>query len=150
VTVADEAVATLHDLLARRMDEHSRRLNQLSKSEAHDFSTMINAAFFEAVRSHFIRDSKPAAEAEVIDFVANARSWDEVAAEEIDPDTGERLINVLIERLPMNALDDLDKDVAFNTKLMLLATLVREANYSDDELAEFIQQARATAEEMLS
>jgi len=150
VAVADEAVATLHDLLARRFDEHSRRLNQLSKSEVNHFTAMINAAFFEAARSRFIKDGKPASDAEVIDYVAYARSWDEGSAEEIDPDAGERLINVVIEKLPLDALDDLDNNVVFNSKLMLLASFVREANYTEEGLAEFIQQARNTAEEMLS
>ncbi|GLZ05183.1 hypothetical protein Acsp03_26490 [Actinomadura sp. NBRC 104412] len=151
MTVTDEAAATLHDLLSRRFDEHSRRLHQLSKSEVDHFTAMINAAFFEAARSRFIKDGKPASDAKVIDYVAYARSWDEGSAEEIDPDAGERLINVVIEKLPLDALDDLDNNVVFNSKLMLLASFVREANYTEEELlAKLIQQARNTAEEMLS
>jgi hypothetical protein len=150
VQVADEAVATLHDLLARRFEEHSRRLNQLNKTEVEHFTAMIDAAFFEGARSRFIRDGKTADDAEVIDYVAYARSWDAGSAEEIDPDAGERLINVVIEKLPMEALDDIDNEVAFNTKLMLLASFVRESNYSEEGLAEFIRQARDTAAEMLS
>jgi hypothetical protein len=150
VAVADEAVATLHDLLARRFEEHSRRLNQLSKSEVEHFTAMIDAAFFEAARSRFIKDGKPAGDDEIIGYVAYARSWDEGSAEEIDPDAGERLINVVIEKLPLNALDNIDNDVAFNSKLMLLAAFVREADYSEEELAAFIRQVRGTAEEMLA
>jgi hypothetical protein len=150
VQVADEAVATLHDLLARRFEEHSRRLNQLSKTEAEHFAAMIDAAFFEGARSRFIQGGKAADDAEVIDYVAYARSWDEGSAEEIDPDAGERLINVVIEKLPLEALDDIDNEVAFSTKLMLLASFVRESNYSEEGLAEFIRHARDTAAEMLS
>jgi hypothetical protein len=150
MTVADEAVATLHDLLARRFDEYTRRLNQLSKEEASDFSTMVNAAFFEAARRRFMKDGKAASDADVIDYVAYARSWDEGAAEEIDPQIGELMINFVIEKLSMDALKDIDNNVAFRTKMMLLAAFTRDADYSEDEVAEFMEQAKEVAKEMLA
>ena len=150
MAVADEAVATLHDLLARRMDEYQRRLNQLDKKGADDFATVVNAAFFEATRRRFMKDGKPAGDTEVIDYVAYARSWDEGSAEEIDPQTGELLINFALEKLSLDALNGLDKDVSFRTTMMLLATFTRDADYSEDELAEFMESVKEVARAMLS
>ncbi|MFD0856428.1 hypothetical protein ACFQ07_29580 [Actinomadura adrarensis] len=143
-------MSALHDLLAGRPDEHTQRFNQLEKVELRQFTTMVNAAFFEGARQRFLKDGVPATDEEIIDYVAWARTWDDSTAQELDPDTGEQLIKVVVEKLPMTAMDDLDNNISYSSKLMLVATFVREAKYDEEGLAEFMARVRKTADMMLS
>jgi hypothetical protein len=150
MAVSGVAVNALHELLAGHLEEYRQRLQQLDQAEARHFSTIVNAAFLEAARERFIKDGTPASDEEVIDYVAWARSWADSTAQELDPKAGELLINVVIEKLPLAALDDLDGNTAFSGKLLLLATLIREAKLDEEGLAKFMERARETADMMLS
>jgi hypothetical protein len=149
--ITDRAVATLRNLLRGDLEEHERLLNAMDRNEANiGYSALVNAAFFEAARRRFLKDGKPASDAEVIDYVAYARSWSDRVAQEIDPSIAEVVINLAIEKLPMSANQQLDNNAAYANKLMLLAALTRDANYPEGALEEFIRQTRELAEELVS
>ncbi|GLZ05184.1 hypothetical protein Acsp03_26500 [Actinomadura sp. NBRC 104412] len=151
MTVTDRAVATLRTLLKGELEEHERLLNAMDENEANiGYSALVNAAFFEAARRRFLKDGKPASDAEVIDYVAYARSWSDRVAEDIDPSIAETVINMAIEKIPANANKELDNNAAYTNKLMLLAVLTRDANYSEGELEEFMEQTQELAAEIVS
>jgi hypothetical protein len=151
MTVTDKVVATLHAQLKGQFDEFERLLGQLNESEAgRGLTALVNAAFYEATQRRFMKNEKPASDAEVIDFVAATREKYEEVAESIDPDIAERLINYALEKLPSEANRDIDRNVAFQTQHLLMLSMVTEADYNDEQVAQFMREARDTAEEILS
>jgi hypothetical protein len=125
-------------------------LRQLDRSQADvGYSALISAAFFEAARRRFIRNGKPADDAEVIDYIATVRGRSDDAADVIVPDLAERLTNYVLGKLPYDANQDIDPNVAIRIKTLLLAGLVGDEELSGPELDAFMTKARDLAEESL-
>ena len=151
MTVTDKVVATLRAQLTGQFDEFERLLAQLNENEAgRGLPALVNAAFYEATQRRFIKDGKASSDAEVIDFVANAREQHEEVAQSIDPGIAERLINYALDKLPPDANRDIDRNVGFKTQHLLMLSIVAEEDYNEDQVTEFLQEARNTAEEMIS
>ena len=151
MNIGDRVVATLLAQLEGRWEEHERLLNSLGKEEADiGLGTLTQAAFFEAARRRFLKDGKPATDAEVVDFVATTREIGPEVADKIDPGIAERLINFTLGKLPMEANQDIDANVAFPIESLLLIKLIRDADYDTTELTEFIQRSKEIAEESFS
>jgi len=150
MTITDDQVAALQAQLSGRFDEYQRLLNSMSKEEANlGYATLVQAAFFNAVRRRFIRNGRPASDIDVIEFVADARGRTPNAAEIIVPDIAELLINLTIGKAPLEANKDLDDNVSFRIKALLLTMLVTDENFSEAELEEFMAEARELGEESL-
>lgn len=146
----DKQAAALHALLARRFDENQRLLGQLSAEEVNvGYAAVISAAFFELVRRRFIRDGKPASDAEVIEFVAEARGRTGEAVDIIDPQTAEIATNFVLGKLPLDAYDSVNDNVAFRTKSLLVAIMAADEDFGDSELDAFMAKVRDLAEESL-
>lgn len=150
MTTIDKQVTALHALLAGRFDESQRLLRNLSPEEVNvGYAAVISAAFFELTQRRFIRDGKPASDAEVIDFVAEARSRTEEAVKVIDPQIAELAINFVLGKLPLDAYDDVDDNIAFRLKSLLVAIMAADENFSDSKLDAFMVRVRALTEESL-
>lgn len=150
MTITDNQVAALQAQLSGRFDEYQRLLNAMSKEEANlGYAALVGAAFFSAVRRRFIVDEKPASDAEIIEFVAEARGRTPNAAEIIEPDVAELLINLSIGKAPLEARKNLDDNISIRIKALLLAMLVADEEFSEAELEEFLAEARELGEESL-
>lgn len=151
MTVAiDRQVAALHALLAGRVEENRRLLGELSHEELNvGYAAVISAAFFELARRRFIRDGEPADNAEVIAFVADARTRTEDAADIIDPAVAETAINYVLGKLPLDAYDGVDGNVGFQVKSLLVAIMVADEDFGDDGLDAFMTKVRGLTEESL-
>lgn len=151
MTVAiDKQVEALHALLAGRADENRRLLGRLSHEELNvGYAAVISAAFFELARRRFIKAGKPAGDAEVIEFVADARGRTENAAEIIDPEVAEIAINYVLGKLPLDAYDAVDDNTGFRVKSLLVAIMVADEGFGEAELETFMTKVRSLTEESL-
>ncbi|WP_157430362.1 hypothetical protein [Actinomadura macra] len=148
--MTDDQVATLRAQLAGRPAKHHRQVRRPDPSEAGaGYSALISAAFFEAARRRFVRNGWPAEDGEVADFVASARGRSKRAIDVIVPGVAERVINHAIGKLPLEANDDIDPNVATRVKTLLLAALVGDEQFSDAKLDRFMTRARELADESL-
>ena len=143
--ITDDQVATLRAQLAGRTDEYVRRLDELVTEEAQNgYTTLVTAAFFEAVDRRFINNGETASESEVIDFIATKREINPVAAEQLDPSIAEQ---VLLHALGKGSISqDVDGDTLMGTQVLLLAALIGEADLSEAELETFLTKARNEAD----
>lgn len=142
--VTDEQVVTLRAQLAGDVDEHRRLLARLDPSLAKTgYSTLIAAAFFEAVYSRF---GEGGTVGDVIAFVADVRSRAEELADSLDPQAAERIIRAA---LGDGEIDDLDDGTVIDAQIVLTAALVADARFDETELDEFLGEARKIADEWL-
>ncbi|RFS82487.1 hypothetical protein D0T12_27200 [Actinomadura spongiicola] len=149
MAVTDEQVAALHAQLAGRAEEHKRLLQQLDRAKANEgYSALVAAAFFEAAERRFIRAGEVADKAEVIDFVGSIRARAEENVDLIDPEIAERMILHVIGQTSNEEVRSFDAEVAFKHQIILMAALVGEAQFSDEELDAFIVKVRADAEDL--
>ncbi|TMR03685.1 hypothetical protein ETD83_10170 [Actinomadura soli] len=144
MTIAiDKQVSALRAQLAGRADENRRLLGELSHEELNvGYAAVISAAFFELARRRFIKDGKPASDVEIIEFVAEARGRTTDAAEIIDPAVAEIAINYVLGKLPLDAYDDVDDNVGFRVKSLLVAVMVADEDFSEAELDAFMTKVR--------
>ncbi|MFS2294111.1 MAG: hypothetical protein FWJ90_15685 [Actinomadura sp.] len=147
--ITDNQVATLRAQLTGRMDEHERLLDQLDTEEAQaGYIALVTAAFFEAVDRRFIVDEKVADRAEVIDFIAYQRSAHPIAAEQLDPTIAEQVILHALGKASIG--DEVDGETLLGTKILLLAALTADADFTETELETFLAKARAEANEHIA
>ncbi|RKS67699.1 hypothetical protein BZB76_6824 [Actinomadura pelletieri DSM 43383] len=146
--VTDEQVATLRAQLSGDTDEYVQRLDEITSPESQtSYTTLITAAFFEAVDRHFVVNGKAADDRDIIDFVATKREINPIAAEQLDPTVAEQ---VLAHALGKGSIPtEIDSDTLMQTQVLLLAALIGEADLSDSELETFLSKARAEADEHL-
>lgn len=149
MTIAiDEQVDALRALLVARADVSWEQLADLNHDELDDgHEVVISAAFYELVRRRFFKDGEPAGDAEIIDFVAEARARTTDAAERIDPEVAEIAINSVLGKLPLDAYDHVDDNVGFRAKSLLVAIMVGDEDFSKAELDAFLTKVRELAEE---
>lgn len=147
MAISDDQVATLRAQLAGQDEEHARRLDQLDTEEAqNNYVTLVTGAFFEAVDRRFMRNGKVAEDAEIINFIAHQREIHPDSADALDPHAAEL---VIFDALGKGSMESLDGETIFGTQILLLAALVGEARFSDDELDAFLAKARTEADKQL-
>lgn len=145
--ITDDQVATLRAQLAGHHEEHVRRLEELDTEEAKNgYATLVTAAFFEAVDRKFIVNDKVAEDADVINFVAHQRETHPNSADQLDPHAAEM---VILDALGKGSIDDINSESLFGTQILLLAALVGEARFTDDDLDAFLAEARTEADKHL-
>jgi hypothetical protein len=148
--VSDRQMAALKALLSRQVDEHQRLIDEIEREEGPDarerHSALIAAGMFEAAEKRFIRNGKYAPNNEVVSYIAEVRSRNEAAAEDLNPAIAER---VLLTALDQGDTDGIDADTVVMAQLLLMAALVGDEEYSEAELDEFLKQVRRTADEWL-
>ncbi|TYB46630.1 hypothetical protein [Actinomadura chibensis] len=149
--VTDDQVAALRAQLAGQGDEHRRLLNRLDPEAANiGYTALVTGAFFEAVRRRFLKDGKPADDAEIIDFVSSVRLRLEEEEDRLDPNVAEIMIKVALGKLPVEARKDISGDVGYRSQILLVAGLVGDAQLTSDELDDFLRKARFFADELRS
>lgn len=142
--VTDQQVAALHALLAREFDEHRRIYAALDRDGIRNgYAPLISAAFCIAVERRFTGDSS---RADVIEFVADARSRAESAMAAIDPAAGERIIRAVYGD---EDITDIHPNKRLEIQMALLAALAADENFNNAGLDEFLAAARKLADQML-
>jgi hypothetical protein len=145
MAVTDHQAATLHALLAGDFDEHARLRAQLDRdADREGYSALIAAAFFLAADRRFAASHAPA---DIVEFVASARSSSASAADQIDPLLAERMIRGVFED---EDLHDVSGQVLLEAQVMLLAALVGERRPDDAELDELLADSRKLADRWTS
>ncbi|RFS83088.1 hypothetical protein D0T12_23180 [Actinomadura spongiicola] len=149
--MTDDQVATLRAQLAGQDEEHLRLLHQLDPKSANvGYTALVTGAFFEAVQRHFVKDGKPADDAEIIDFVTSVRLRLEEEEGKLDPNAAEIMIKIALGKLPGEARKNISGDVGHGTQILLLAGLIGDAELTSNELDNFLVQARFIADEIHS
>ena len=142
--VTDDQEATLHAQLAGRFEEHKRLLDGLDPVAARTgYNALVTAAFALAADRRFPDGTT---EADVITWVGDIRSRTEGAAAAINPRLAERLI---LAFLAVEEPADIDPRTKFQTRLLLLAGLIAEADPDPDSLSIFMARARRLADKWL-
>jgi hypothetical protein len=141
--VNDQQVAALRTLLAREFDEHRRLYAALDRDGIRKgYAPLISAAFCIAVERRFSEDSS---RADIIEFVADARSRAESAMTAIEPAAGERIIRAVYGD---EDITDIHPNKRFEIQMALLAALAADENFDDSTLDEFLAAARKLADQM--
>lgn len=145
MTVSADQVAAIRAYLSGNQEEF-RRLNRAldtSKAASRSYQALIAATFIEAVERRF---NERTTRAEVIDYVADLRSRNDDAAEELDPDKAERMIMTVIAD---EDVDDLSGDERVKLEMILMAGFIADAGFDEVELEAFLEKARAFGNELL-
>jgi hypothetical protein len=143
--VTDHQAATLRAQLAGDLEEHRQLLADLDgQADRQGYSAMLTAAFHNAVDLRFTRESTLD---EVTAFVAGVRGRSERLAAALDLRIAER---VIVAAVGGDYVHDLDPAERIKMKMLLLAGLIADMHRDDAGLDEFVGQARAFADELLS
>jgi hypothetical protein len=142
--VTDEQEATLHTMLAGKFDEYERMLDELDPVAARTgYSALVSAAFCIAASERF-PEGTPAED--VIEYVGDVRSRTEGTAK-MDPVIAERL---LLAVFTDEQTRDIDRRTSYQTQLVLLTALMADARPDEDQLSDFMIQARGLADQWLA
>jgi hypothetical protein len=148
--VSERQMAALKALLSVRPKEHERLVDEMEEVEGPDsggrYAALIGAALFEAVEKRFVRKGKVAPKREIIGYVAEVRSRNENAADDLDPRVAERILMAVLDQ---GEIDDLDDETVLMHEILLTAVMVIDQQYSEEELDAFLALVRRTADEWL-
>lgn len=145
MAITAEEVATLRAYLKSDFAEHDRLHAQLDPVAAQTgYSALISAAFVEAVERRFAPSGSAS---EVIEFVAEVRSRSEGLSEDIDQRVAECLILAVYTE---EEIDDIDGKKRLATQFLLLTALILDEQLDDAGLDDFLDKARALAEQWIA
>lgn len=143
--VTDEQAATLRAYLTGDPDRYAELHARLDRGQdATAYTALIIAAFFEAVDRRFAKNGTTG---DVISFVADLRARSDRLAQEIDPQTAERLIRAA---LTDEDISDLNDQVKGRVYTVVLAALVADEHFDDAQLDAFVTEARHLANRWIS
>lgn len=141
--VTDVQVATLRALLVHDFDEGRRLMSQIGdEGMRKGYFPLLSAAFIDAVMLRF-RGKK---RSEMIAWVADVRARMD-AGNRIDPNVAEQLILWAFGR---GSTDGLDFNTDVEHQTTLLALLVEEQGFTDEELDAFLAKARQDVDTAMS
>jgi hypothetical protein len=142
--VTDGQVAVLRALLADDQDLYKQLYARLDRDrDSGGYAAMINGAFARAVQRRFGNQHQPA---DVIEFVADARSRSGRLAQEIDPGIAERVIHLV---LGDGSVTGVSKTALASTQLLLLGALVADEHFDDAGLDAFLASSRKLADQIM-
>jgi hypothetical protein len=150
VPVSDLQMDVLKALVTLQGEKYGRLIDEMVEIEGPEVnrrhSILLGAAMFEATEKRFFRNGKVAPKSEIISFVAEVRSRNDRAAEELHPTLAER---VLLGALGEDDIEDLDGETFIMMETMLVAVLVADEEYTEEELDAFLRLVRRTADDWL-
>jgi len=145
MAISDEQAAALRTMLAGDFDEHNRISAHLDRTDGWgEYPALIQAAFFEAADRRF---GKGYTDAEIIQFVADARARFDQTGRDIDARAAERLLRAT---QGVGSVDDLDDKTVVGTETLLLGALITVENLDDATLDEFMKEVRELADEWIA
>jgi hypothetical protein len=134
--VGDSQVAALRALLTSDFEEHRRLTRRLDDEGMRDYTTLVSAAFLDAVDRRFADAAIPAA---VIEYVGEVRSRNAEAAEAVDPVVAER---VILMALGQGSLGDVGGREVRKAQNLLLPLLVNDEHLDDAGIDAILASAR--------
>jgi hypothetical protein len=144
MVLSDEHVASLRGFLAFEPDEGVRLTGQLAQTgDLQSYGVLIYAAFVTAVRRRF---SPTWTVPEVIGFVASVRAR-LLGDVEIAPRAAELLMR---RALGDSVTGDLDDETKARAQVFVLAELIADEQLDASGLDQFMSQARALADRLIS
>jgi hypothetical protein len=144
MAITDEQAAALRTMLAGKFEEHYRISDHLDEVNGWgEYPTLVQAAFFEAVNRVFRQGHT---DAQIVQFVADARARFDPSGSEIDPSAAERLVRVALGE---GSIEDLDDQTVVRTETVLLGALVTVKNLDDATLDRFMKEVRDLADEWI-
>jgi len=142
--VTDDQVAVLRALLADDQDLYKELYARLDRDrDSGGYVAMVNGAFARAVQRRFGTPHQPA---DVIEFVADARSRSDRLAQEIDARIAERVILMVLGE---GSVADVSKTTLASTQLLLLGALVADEHFDDAGLDAFLASSRKLADQIM-
>jgi hypothetical protein len=142
MAVTAEQVATLRAFLVRDFEQYEQMYEALDPEAAKSgYTALIAAAFVEAVERRFDENS---ADAELVEFVAEARARFDELGTEVDPRAAERMIRAVYTD---EEIDDLDTDTVVGNQIILLTALVTDAQLDAAGIDALLADARKLADE---
>ncbi len=143
--VTDDEVAALRAHLSGDQALYHELYGRLDRSAIRiTYTTLITAAFFEAVDRRFAGNGTAA---DVISFVADVRSRSDEIARTIDPQAAERVIRAV---LTDDDITDIDGQARGQLFFVLLSALVSDEQFDDDALDAFLTEVRKQADDWLA
>lgn len=137
--VTSDQVEAMRAYLTGDGDSYKQMIDQFDATARKAHAALIIASFIMAADRRF---GKGSTRADVTEFVSNLRSRSEQLADDIDQNQAERLI------MAVHTGEDID-DIDDGLYSLLLAGLIADAQLSDAELDEFLDNARDLADQML-
>jgi hypothetical protein len=138
MTVTDEQFAALRAQLAGNHDEHRRLLADMnSRGVLGGYTSVVTAALIEAVDRRFGPEHRD--DAAVTAFIGDVRSNFPGTDEEIDPAAAERVVRKALGR---GSVSDIEGPAIRRIERILLALMVADEHYSDEDLDRFLASAR--------
>lgn len=142
MAVTTEQVATLRAFLVRDFEQYERLHEQLDPVAARTgYTALIAAAFVEAVDRRFGSNS---ADADVVEFVGEARARFDPDGDAIDPRAAERMIRAVYTD---EEIGDLDTETVVGNQVILLTALIADEGFDNTELDDLLAKARELADQ---
>jgi hypothetical protein len=144
VKVTAQSVAALRAQLTG--DSSFQRLVRefSSQDDRVSYSALQYAAFLEAVRRRFTKETETA---DVIEYVADVRSRFDASAEAIDPTVGELLI---LEALGREEADGIASKTSAAARMFLLTALIADERLDAPAIDRVIARAKWGADHLLN
>lgn len=141
--VTPEIVASVRALITGDSAEFERAGEAFDLARRSARGALLSAAFFSAAERRFLETGTAA---EVVDFVAALRARYGLI-EDVQPRTAERL---LLAAFTDEDIDDIGGHERGSLFPVLLTALVKDADYSDDELDDLLEDSRRLADRWLA
>jgi hypothetical protein len=145
VAVTDEHVATIRALLHGNIQGYLQMIDDLERANRLDgYEALLGAAALEAFDRRFGRNYTTA---DIVTYVADARTRFSETGADFDPRAAEQLIHAALGDASIDGLTD---QTIAQLQVLLLGDLITAKRLDDAELDEFVGEARALAEESLA
>jgi hypothetical protein len=125
------------------IDGYKRIIARLDRTAKESSGVFVVASFFRAAYRRF---GENGAASDVVAFVGKLRA-EYGLVEEINPRIAERL---LLATFTDEQIDDIDDEIKGSHYMLLLGALVKQSDFSESELEEFLADARNLADEWLN
>jgi AcrR family transcriptional regulator len=140
ITVTGDQVAAMRTYFKGDAAGYKEMVDRLDPAARRAYAALIVASFLVAAENRF---GKGATRGDVAEFIENLRARSEKLAGDIDPHQAERLI------MAVHTDENVD-DVDNGLYSLLLAGMIADAQLSDAELDEFLENSRKLADQMLA
>lgn len=140
--ITADQVAALRTALKGDAEGHKRIYGAMGPAAKNGYGALVVASFFRAAERRFTKESS---KADVVTFVSNLRARHELE-DKIDPRIAERL---LLATFTDTEIDSVPDDAQGNHYMLLLAGLVADAQFSDEQFEEFLADACSLADQWI-
>ncbi|HEY3682718.1 MAG TPA: hypothetical protein VGL93_06740 [Streptosporangiaceae bacterium] len=145
--MSDDIVAAFRAHLRGDRQEWNRLNEALDRSPAttEPYFAFLTALFAMAVQRRF---GNAPTDDEIIDFVADLRSREDVLADRLSADATERMITMIVRDDVMT--DDIPRQQTIDIRMGVLTAIIRDEAPDATEIEDLLKGSRALADGLLS